>query len=195
MVDHRLRRGYLTILIGAATVMVIATLIVLQIQRTITDAQHDRDMLAGQVQILAEQVRSLGETPATTPTEPPTVVAVPGPPGPSGPPGPPGPSIEGPRGRRGVPGLPGEQGEPGPAGPAGPVGASGETGPAGAEGEAGPAGPQGETGPTGPPGPEPESFTFTISGPPDGDRTFTCTDPDRDGNYDCAEQEALPPPP
>jgi hypothetical protein len=98
-----------------------------------------------------------------------------------------------------VPGLNGEagqRGQPGPQGPIGPFGVPGQSGTAGAQGSPGENGVNGDPGPqgtqgdpgaqgdpglTGPTGPEPTSFTFSI-----GPMTWTCSDPDGDGNYECS---------
>lgn len=105
---------------------------------------------------LAEQVRSLGETPVVEPTSVPPVAVS----GPAGVPGVDGidgadgrdgrDGRNGARGPAGAPGASGQDGEPGSQGPQGEPGEPGATGP---QGEAGPAGPQGEPGPAGPPGP------------------------------------------
>lgn len=169
--------------------------------QTALDAQRD------QFNQCKRYIGRKGATPAScrTPTAPPAKRLVPspatvtgasgaaggpGPPGPTGPPGPPGspgspgvnghpggPGSPGPGGASGAPGQPGAAGEPGAAGDAGPPGPPGEPGPSG---PAGPTGPSGDRGAPGPTGPEPASFTFVFLG-----RTYTCTDPDGDGNYDC----------
>jgi len=119
--------------------------------------------------------------------------------GPQGVPGPPGsPGHEGPRGPAGTngqAGKPGTNGDPGVNGQPGATGAAGNdgaTGPAGPAGEPGPQGEQGIQGPQGDKGepgaqgeqggrgPEPESFSFTWL-----NQTYTCTDPDGDGQYAC----------
>jgi hypothetical protein len=112
--------------------------------------------LAGDVQALRVQVKSLGKTPVAPPPSVAvdnlparTVVPVPIP-GPSGATGKPGPS-----GSPGVPGSPGASGEPGSpgaVGPTGPAGPQGEQGPAGPVGPAGPAGQDGRDGQTCPDG-------------------------------------------
>jgi hypothetical protein len=51
----------------------------------------------------------------------------------------------------------------------------------GPAGETGADGPQGPVGAEGPQGPAPASFTFTFGG-----INYVCTDPDGDGNYQCA---------
>ena len=84
----------------------------------------------------------------------------------------------------GEPGPVGPAGEPGPVGATGEAGPQGEPGPAGAQGEPGPAGPQGEPGP---PGPGPQSFTFTWA-----NRTYTCTDANQDGAYECTDNDPVP---
>ena len=119
---------------------------------------------------LAAQVEAQGGKPVVDPQElgATGAVVVPGPVGargPTGPQGEPGVSVEGPPGTQGAPGA---EGEPGPPG-------IGERGP---QGETGP---PGQDGAQGPPGPPPESFTFTVLS-----QNFICTDPDGDGNYQCA---------
>ena len=84
-------------------------------------------------------------------------------------------------------------GEPGPVGPAGPAGPQGEQGERGPQGEPGPAGAQGEPGPAGPagepgpPGPGPQSFSFSFA-----NRTYTCTDSNADGHYECVDNDPVP---
>lgn len=108
-----------------------------------------------------------------------------GPQGDAGPQGPPGP-----QGPKGDPGLNGVNGEPGPAGV---NGQNGRDGVDGATGQPGPAGPQGDPGVAGPkgdqgiPGQEPGSFSFTFTDSKNQVHTFTCTDPENDGAYACAE--------
>lgn len=108
---------------------------------------------------------------------------IPGPIGPAGP--------QGPQGLQGVPGVDGEDGQNGAdgatiAGPTGATGTQGDTGATGPQGDTGPAGPPGPTGPPGATGamgeqgPPPESFSFENFGV-----TYTCTDPEGDGNYAC----------
>ncbi len=113
------------------------------------------------VDVLGQQVRSLGEDPVV-PTSP--LVAVPGP-----------------RGERGLRGLMGEEGPTGPVGPAGQagadgsVGAQGDTGPAGPQGAPGPQGPAGERGAAGSDG-EPGRGIASLECEPDGRWTVTYTD-------------------
>lgn len=170
------------------------------------EARVERDVLAGDVDSLRQQVEALGGDPIVG--EPGDVISeIIGPTGPPGPPGPPGPEggdgtagRPGDDGSPGAPGSPGSAGEPGSPGGPGPTGSPGEpgapgesvTGPAGSTGPAGPQGPQGEPGPAGPPGSAgadgsdgqdgqpPESFTFTYLLV-----TYRCTDPERDGAYTC----------
>jgi hypothetical protein len=120
-------------------------------------------VLAGDVRVLREQVKSAGKTPAapdpsqavddlTARAEVP--VPIPGPAGPRGPqgsPGSPGPAATG------SPGATGPQGEPGetvtgPQGPVGPTGPAGPPGPAGQDGKDGTDGSDGRDGQTCPDG-------------------------------------------
>lgn len=93
--------------------------------------------------------------------------------GPQGIQGPPGP-----RGPKGDSGASGSSGSAGTIGATGPQGPAGPSGPKGDQGEQGPVGPEGQTGPR---GPAPDSFTWTMLG-----TTYTCTDPDGDGDYTCS---------
>jgi hypothetical protein len=143
---------------------------------------HDRDVqgqLAGDVQVLDEQVRSMGGTPRATVPEgiPGAAGAVGrqgerGPTGDAGPSGPAGPT--GPTGPTGPGGTPGQSGADGGAGQAGAAGASGQPGPTGPSGAPGPSGASGAPGPSGPAGADgqpPAGWTWT-------DRlgtTYTCT--------------------
>ena len=153
------------------------------------DVTEDANVLRQSVLALQGQLRSLGETPVVSGT--------PGPIGRDGAPGVPGPAgapgIPGIQGLPGAPGAQGPAGEQGETGAQGPAGVAGPAGPAGPEGPAGPAGPQGPAGPAGqdsdvpgpagpmgPAGPAIVSFTFELAG-----RTYTCTDPDKDLNYEC----------
>lgn len=93
------------------------------------------------------------------------------------------PGTDGTPGSDGRDGTDGEDGTPGPAGPQGPqgeTGMQGPMGPAGQDGQTGEQGPQGDVGPT---GPGPSSLTFMAGGV-----TYTCTDPDSDLAYECAQQ-------
>lgn len=153
-----------------------------------------------EIEALREQVTGLGGRPVDPPK-----AGERGEQGPAGERGEPGQSIIGPRGEPG-------QSIAGPQGPAGPAGASivGPQGPAGRDGRDGAdstvPGPQGDPGepgadstvpgPQGPPGEtggHPETFVFTDS----LGREFTCTDPDGDGRYECAQTGGPPeePPP
>ncbi|WP_329214768.1 collagen-like protein [Streptomyces sp. NBC_01485] len=109
-----------------------AFLTVQQLAGDLREANHARDLLAGQVQ-------KLGATPIA---------------GPPGSRGDPGESITGPRGPVGPSGPPGPSGSPGSPGKAGSNGQDGETGASatGAPGTSGAVGPSGPPGPTGAPG-------------------------------------------
>ncbi|MGZ4663578.1 MAG: hypothetical protein ACXV5Q_00630 [Frankiaceae bacterium] len=201
------RRGILTglgvVALASALAFIIASLLILgaRLNTEATRADALKDNLSksqSAVDALSRQVRSLGATPVATPSLEPV----------PGPQGLPGLSIVGPKGDtgsvgpQGFQGLPGLNGRPGPVGPSGPpgpagatgaTGAKGDTGATGATGPAGPEGPQGDPGPSGAPGPsgspgpqgspgpEPQSFTWTET----NGTTYTCRDPDGDGNYDC----------
>lgn len=109
---------------------------------------------------------------------------LPGPVGGAGRPGPPG--APGPAGRRGPDGPTGVDGPPGDPGQTtqGDRGEPGKDGRDGVDGNPGPAGPDGPAGPQGAPGPQgsrPDSFSFTYLG-----TTYTCSDADGDGHYDCS---------
>ncbi|MGA5489550.1 collagen-like protein [Streptomyces pseudogriseolus] len=120
-------------------------------------------VLAGDVRVLREQVKSAGKTPAAPdpsravadlPARAEVPVPIPGPAGPRGPqgePGSPGPAATG------SPGPSGAQGEPGatvtgPPGPVGPSGPAGPPGPAGQDGKDGANGTDGRDGQTCPDG-------------------------------------------
>ncbi|MFI1467658.1 collagen-like protein [Streptomyces wuyuanensis] len=120
-------------------------------------------VLAGDVRVLREQVKSAGKTPAAPdpsravadlPARAEVPVPIPGPAGPRGPqgePGSPGPASTG------SPGPSGAQGEPGatvtgPPGPVGPTGPAGPPGPAGQDGKDGTDGTDGSDGQTCPDG-------------------------------------------
>lgn len=90
-------------------------------------------------------------------------------------------------GRDGAPGADGVDGAAGPAGATGPVGPKGDPGPQGPPGQDGAIGPVGPAGAPGAPGQPPTSFTFVA-----GDVTYTCTDPDTDGAYTCAQTMETP---
>lgn len=149
-------------------------------------AREERGHLADDVDALRSQLIDLGQKPT-----------VPAPkPGERGEPG-----GQGAQGQRGEPGRDGRDGitpacwfiesqcvgaagPQGGIGPAGPSGPAGPAGPAGADGAPGPAGADGAPGPAGPQGPPPESFTFEWA-----NRTYTCTDPERDGTFHCSDEE------
>lgn len=192
----------------AAFVFAIYQLVALGHQ--VSDLKAERTKYATALDALVQQVHSLGIEPAAPAPDPAATLqgqkGEKGDEGQKGPPGPPGPAgatgQPGAVGSTGAAGAKGDRGEAGPAGVAGPAGPTGSAGPsgmtgpegpsgpagaAGAQGDAGPAGATGATGATGPQGPEPASFTFT-----QGITTWTCTDPDGDGDYSCTS--SLPPP-
>jgi hypothetical protein len=102
-------------------------------------------------------------------------------------------------GTDGTDGTDGRTGEPGPPGPAGADGVNGSNGANGLDGlngldgVPGPQGPPGQSvmGPQGPAGPagedgtSPSSFVFVAAGV-----TYTCTDPEGDGVYECTQEAA-----
>lgn len=193
---ERLRRGPLPAvasILGGLALLLIVVGVAFALWRTSEDRAtrierqlRDSNQRVGQ---LVDQVEGLGAEPVTTaPPGEPGATGPQGPPGPQGPAGPPGaagavgpPGPQGPPGPPGAPGVAGSPGADGQPGPAGPQGAQGEPGPAGPQGEPGAQGPQGPQGEPGPQGERPTSFTFTVLG-----FTFTCADPDQDGNYECA---------
>lgn len=137
---------------------------VIDLGRSLDQANRERAVMAADVETLRDQVRELGGIPDV---------------GPAGERG-----AEGDRGARGPAGRDGRDGvdgEPGPAGPAGAQGADGSDGQDGVDGAPGATGPQGEPGPAGPqgePGPAgascPDGFHFeadTIR----GDDVMVCT--------------------
>ena len=100
------------------------------------DLQRQVAQLQAGTTLLADQIKSLGETPVVTPQKPlPNVnvryIPVPGPRGPVGPVGPVG--VAG----KTVVGAPGSAGGEGPAGPAGPAGKDGSNGADGSPGAPG----------------------------------------------------------
>lgn len=139
-------------------------------------------VLAGDVRVLREQVKSAGKTPAA-PDPSQAVddlkaraevpVPIPGPAGPRGPQGEPGsPGAA----ATGSPGPSGAQGEPGatvtgPPGPAGPTGPAGPPGPAGQDGQDGTDGTDGRDGQTCPDG-------YSLQAPADDPDALVCR---RDG--------------
>lgn len=143
-----------------------------------------------QTRALIDQVRRLGGKPVINPSDipqgPQGPQGVQGPVGEAGAQGPIGP--QGPPGENGRPGRDGADGADGPPGPAGADGQPGPPGPAGPEGPAGPPGPKGDQGGEGPPG-YPESFIFTYGDGIGRERTYRCTDPDKDRHYSCEEVE------
>lgn len=123
-------------------------------------------------EVLAQQVRSLGETPIVQPSTPKTdekspirYVPVPGPTGATGPAGTPGKSL---------PGLPGAPGQS-VVGPPGDVGPSGATGPSGSAGKDGKDGTPGADGSTGSPGADGRGITSLACSGPAAPITFTVT--------------------
>ncbi len=182
-----------------------------QAQEQAKFSARDREALAQTVDLLRRQLLREGVTPAAPPAD--TIVeGLPGPPGPAGAVGAPGldglpgASVTGPRGLPGVDGKDGAAGQAGGAGkdgvgepgtdgkdgaagePGGDSTVPGPTGPSGADSTV--AGPQGAPGadstvpgPQGPAGPAPSSFSFVAQGV-----TYTCTDPDLDGNYTCTQE-------
>jgi hypothetical protein len=183
------------LLLGAASAvigMLIAILVVVvSLVSRVNEGEKDKDQLRsslGQsqaaVDALAKQVEALGATPVVTPGP----ALVEGPAGPQGLTGLQG--IQGPAGSAGAAGQPGLTGAQGIQGPAGPVGPRGEPGPAGSPGAQGPAGEDGADGRDGTDGKDgadgesPKSFTWTQGG-----KTWTCSDPDRDGSYTCTSSK------
>jgi hypothetical protein len=154
---HRLRQrpGWRHAALGLAVLAVLGLvalgLSTIAAQSSRIDRQSDEVAQSRQdMKVLADQVRSLGGTPAVTPPPPS------GPPGERGEPGRPGQSVQGPPGPpgpsgRSVTGPPGVVGSPGPAGPSG----ASVQGPPGPQGEPGESiqGPPGEDGADGEPGP------------------------------------------
>lgn len=96
--------------------------------------------------------------------------------GPTGPPGPAG--VAGSPGSAGRDGRDGADGSPGPEGRDGVDGVDGSDGSDGADGAPGPSGPAGAD------GEDVDSFHFTFLAV-----TYTCTDPESDGDYVCEPQE------
>jgi hypothetical protein len=140
----------------------------------------DRNEIA--VAALRAQLEAEGIEPAVEASDDPAEVIVTGPQGERGPRGEPG--EDGSDGEPGADGQPGATGEPGSDGEPGAVGEPGTDGVQGPSGEPGPAGatgPAGADGTAGPPGPAPASFTFRWL-----TTTWTCSDPDGDGHYECA---------
>lgn len=176
-------------------------------------AQKQRDTLGQNLDKVRRQVQELCKQQHRSPKKcapaaPPAQKIVQGIPGTPGEPGSPGQSGKpgqqgnpGQPGQSGPPGQPGKNGQPGQNGTNPPClaapnqcngqngtnGQNGNDGPQGPQGPQGPAGPAGQDGkdgaqgPQGPAGPEPSSFTFTYLGV-----TYTCTDPDGDGQYTCS---------
>lgn len=148
--------------------------------------------LAGDVQALRVQVKSLGKTPvAPDPSKAvqdlPARTAVPVPiPGPTGPAGSPGPT-----GASGAPGKTGASGVPGAVGPTGPAGPQGQPGPAGPQGEPGPAGAAGPAGEDGSDGQPPAGWTYTWTDNRGTSHTVVCSRADgfdpSSPQYECSD--------
>lgn len=159
---------------------------------TVLDTRSDLATYTLENQALRDQVIGLGAEPATVPAADEDRAANgtdgvdgrDGRDGRDGDDGADGISVVGPAGVDGAPGTPGPDGQDGATGPSGAQGATGEPGPQGPPGQSvmGPQGEPGTPGVDGTNGSPPTGFTFVAGGV-----TYTCTDPDADLAYECAQ--------
>lgn len=141
------------------------------LQAQIVERESLLSRLYVDIEDLKDQIRILGGVPVPTDQSEPRdgEQGIPGPVGPAGRDGLDGQDGEDGRdGRDGQDGVDGVDGTPGPPGPPGPQGEQGESGPPGVDGS------------DGADGEPPSSFTFTFA-----NKTFVCSDPNKDGHYDC----------